>query len=132
LFAGVAEGWRNLTDEQRRSWEEQKENYPQKDVFGDTRIPSAFELYQKMNSNLSLNEQSKISVAVPPQGVPDLVLTDLTASVLDGDLTLIVEHDVIDNGAEVSNFVFVQEATAPRSASVSFVKNKFRSIGTGA
>lgn len=51
-FAFVSGQWRNLSAEQRSTWDAARSNFPTTNAFGEPRLPSAFELFMRLNSAL--------------------------------------------------------------------------------
>lgn len=51
-FSQISSQWRSLTEEQRDAWETARSLYPTTNAFGEPRIPTAYELYMRLNSAL--------------------------------------------------------------------------------
>ena len=69
-FSSVSTIWKSLTDEQRAAWENMTSNYPQQDAWGNTYIPSGFQLYMKLNTTLVSNGLPAISTPLMPEEMP--------------------------------------------------------------
>jgi len=69
-FTTVSQGWNALTNAQRNTWFQRAPLFPYTDIFGNSRIYSASVLYQKLNTNLLIAEQSMITTAPTPIGLP--------------------------------------------------------------
>lgn len=122
-FAGLSSAWRGLTAAQRIAWNAAVADFARTDIFGDSRNPSGFNLYQKLNNNL-LNI-AKAPITAPP--LPDAVDTLVTMSV------------VADFGAQSIDLTYTPAieadhsmlliATPGISPGISFVKSEFRQFG---
>lgn len=125
-FTNFAQGWRGLTQAQRDAWNAAVSDFAKTDVFGDLKNPTGFNLYQRLNNNLSVVGASAILVPPLPAAVGEVVASSLTAE--DGTVAeslSLVLGDAVPAGTAVKVF-----ATAPQSAGKSFVKSEHRLIGT--
>lgn len=68
----LSSSWRNLSDEQKAVWEAQRSNYPTNNAFGESRLPSAYELYMRLNGVLLANGLPLLPVPLAPQSFTDL------------------------------------------------------------
>lgn len=121
-LADFSTNWRNLTEVQRTQWNSAAMNFPRTNVFGDVVVPTGKNLYTRLNINLELIGESAITTPPTPAGVDIIRPTDLVASGVLFDFTLIAPTPV---GAVILVF-----ATPPVSPGVSFVKSEYRLIGT--
>jgi hypothetical protein len=123
-LAGLSQGWRGLTANQRASWNNAVSDYAKTDIFGDLRNPSGFTLYQKLNNNL-LNI-GVVAITTPP--VPQAVdaFTSFTLAAAAGANTITATFAP----AIAADMVVKVFATPPQSAGKSFVKSEYRQIGT--
>ena len=69
-FSQVSTKWKSLSEEQRSAWELMTDNYPAKDAWGNTYIPSGFQLYMKLNTTLVSNGLEYITTPLMPQELP--------------------------------------------------------------
>lgn len=121
-FATFAQGWRSLTQVQRDAWSSAAADFTRNNVFGDNVKMTGANLYMSLNRNIAT--AGGVAITSPP----------LPAAVT-GMLTLSGDPDISDDSilmtytpaipADGTVLVF---ATAPQSAGVSFVKNKYRFI----
>lgn len=121
--------YRGLTPAQRNSWINGAQNYPFTDIFGDVRYLSGQTLFVKLNTNLVNAGGTPIEAAPLPVGIPELAVDSVTATAAAGDLTalsLAISEDDVPAG-----FALAVYATPPTPASIQFVKNRYRFIGTG-
>jgi hypothetical protein len=122
-LATIATSWKGLTAAQRLNWNAAVSLYKGTDIFGDIRQPSGFNLYQKLNNNLS--RAGVAALTVPPLPVALAVITTgVLASVHAGAMTITFTVDPVLTGA-----VIEVKATPPMSPGVSFVKSQFRVLG---
>ena len=120
--------WGSLTVAQRASFANATPNFPYTDIFGDKKELDGKSLFIKLNSNLANIGSPAILVAPAPVGVPVFVADTLSVTQTAG---LISDVELIVSGATVPvGFAMAVYATPPVKAGVSFVKNKFRFIGT--
>ena len=77
LFAQISQGWSGLTQANRDSFNGRVADYSKTDVFGDLKNPSGKALYQRLNQNLGISNQSLITVAPSPVGVPTYTLSSV-------------------------------------------------------
>lgn len=67
-FGSLASRWRSLTVDQQNEWNAAGINYPTVNKFGDTRTPSGYELFMRLNGTLEL-------MGLPIQVLPSLPKT---------------------------------------------------------
>jgi hypothetical protein len=109
-----------LTEEQRASWVAAAPNFPYNDVFGDSRVLSAPQLYSKLNLNLSKIGLPRIDKAPAPVEMPEFSASFFT---LDATaITLVVSPNV------PAGFHAVVRATPPVSAGILNVRTKLRDV----
>ena len=122
FFTANSQGWRGLTDDQRKGFIEQKDNFKTTDVFGDSKSPTGQNLFIKLNQNLLQISESALTDVPLPEEVQGFIRLALEADTGIGTFTLTFDP-AIDAGVKVLVF-----ATAPLSAGVNFVKADFRII----
>jgi hypothetical protein len=125
-FSSNSSEWRNLTAAQRAGWNAAVSDYKKTDIFGDIKVPSGFNLYQKLNNLLVLVGVAVISDAPAPVGIPSQVVVSATAVSGTGVVTV-----TVNPATTPVDFILVIRATAPQSAGKSFVKSEFRVLSTG-
>jgi hypothetical protein len=122
-FATYSQGWRSLTAVQRAAWAAVVDQFTKLNVFGDTVRLTGANLYMSLNRVIATIGGAAIStppIASAPGGVTSL---SLVADVSDAWIKAtyapaIAATDTVEIWA-----------TAPQSAGISFVKNKYRYIG---
>lgn len=119
-----SQAWRGLTDAQRSVWNGAVGAFAKTDIFGDLKNPSGFNLYQRLNNNLTTVGAAPISVPPIPAGVSTVTLNALFIDISDTQLDLDLSANV-PAGTAVKVF-----AAAPQSPGVSFVKSEYRLINT--
>lgn len=123
-LTSFSQSWSALTQEQRDAWNGSVSDYARTDIFGDLRNPTGFNLFQRLNNNLSIAGKAQINVPPLPESVGVVSATALTAQ----DATT-VESMSLTMAADVPVDTAVKVfATAPQSAGKSFVKSEFRLI----
>lgn len=124
-LTSFAQGWRDLTEAQRLSWNGAVNNFTGTDVFADVKIPSGINLYTKLNLNLENAGQAPINTAPLPGSTGYFTSASITAAA--GVPTLDIAY--VASGLAAGQTVIV-EATAPMSPGIYSAKNRFRKIGT--
>jgi hypothetical protein len=118
----LSQNWRGLTAAQRNAWNSAVANFSRTDIFGDLKVPSGFNLYQRLNNNIlalggvvitsppALTDLDQFSAVVLTytSGTPALSLAFTVAAGTDGGYKLY--------------------ATPPLSQGISFVKSEYRLI----
>lgn len=120
-FAAISSAWSSLNNTARESFNGFVTSYATTDIFGDLRNPSGKALFQKLNLNLSISNQTQITTCVSPLAVPALELT--TANIDSGAGTASISTTGNVTGQKV-----VIWATPPLSQGTKFVKNRLRQI----
>lgn len=122
-FTGFSQAWRGLTQQQRDAWNGAVSDYARTDVFGDLKNPTGFNLYQRLNNNLSVVGASAIATPPLPAEVGEVIAESLTYTVA------IPALSVTMSGAVPAGTYVKVWATAPQSPGRSFVKSQYRLIG---
>jgi hypothetical protein len=117
-----SQAWRGLTELQRQGWIDAAPNFPYTDIYGNSKQLSGFQLYVKLNSNLSLIGEPSIDDAPSPVAIPALELASVTAD--DSANTVIIAGTT----PVPADFAMVVMATPNVTPGKSFVKNLFRFI----
>lgn len=81
-FGSLATRWKALTNEQRTQWRESASAYPTINAFGDSRIPSGYELFMRLNGVLVSNDLPLLTVPGTSREIPliegiDIISPDL-------------------------------------------------------
>jgi hypothetical protein len=122
VFTGFAQAWRGLTQAQRDAWNAAVGDFTRTNVFGDSVAPTGFNLFQRLNNNLSIASIAQINVPPLPSEVGVVVADSLTAAVGVPAMSLVL------TGAVPAGTAAKVFATAPMSAGKAFVKNLYRLI----
>ena len=121
VFAAISQGWSALTDAQRQSWNAAVDSYGKTDVFGDIRNPSGKNLFQRLNQNLAISNQTGLVVVGLPDAIP---LANPSTALLDS-----ANNEIgIPTSGDVTGSMVVVWATPPLSAGTRFVRNRLRQI----
>lgn len=123
-LAVLSSAWRSLTAAQREAWNAAVADFAKTDVFGDLRNPTGFNLYQRLNNNLSNIGESTIST--PPAVVAVDAFSSLSLAAEDG--TVAEAMTMTFSPAIESDMKVKVSATPPISAGISFVKSEYRQV----
>lgn len=124
-LTSISKSWAGLTEAQRLQWNAASTNFKKTNVFGDGVTPSGFNLYQKLNNNL-INVGATM-INTPPSPGSVVGISSFSATVVHaGAVTLTFTADA-NAGATQEFEIWATEAI---NAGKSFVKNKFRKIGS--
>jgi hypothetical protein len=121
-LTGISQAWRALTVAQRASFNNAVQDFTKTDIFGDVKSPSGFNLYQRLNNNLSNIGAAAITVAPLASSVLTVVIGAL---VMDATTPA---YTVALSGAVPAGTSMQIWATPGLSAGVSFVKSEYRLI----
>ena len=122
-LATIATSWKGLTAMLRLNWNNAVSMYKATDIFGDIKQPSGFNLFQKLNNNLSRIGVATLTAPPLPVALP-IITSGILASIHAGAMTVTFTVDPIITASVVEIL-----ATAPQSPGISFVKSQFRVIG---
>jgi len=123
ILSSLSTNWAGLSDTQRASWNGAVSGYATTDIFGDIKNPSGFNLYVKLNANLSNAGLTLLVVAPEKIEVP---YTGITSAIFDiSNTTGVITFDSASYDGEV---LFVS-ATPSVSAGKSNVNSEFRGLG---
>lgn len=121
-FTANSQAWRGLTEDQRKGFIEQKDNFKITDIFGDLKSPTGQNLFIRLNQNLLLINEATLTDVPAPTDIQGFIRLELEANTGLGTLTVTFDPAI---AADTKVIVF---ATAPLSAGVNFVKADFRKI----
>lgn len=124
ILGNLSSSWRGLTDAQITAWNAAAENFPYTDIFGTQRFLSGAQLYVGLNKNLEAAGQTTITDAPTPQELPSILASAATITAA-GTATVTIDPATIP-----ADFVLVVYATDQVPNGISFVKNRFRYLGT--
>jgi len=122
VFSAISSGWKVLTAANQILWNNAVAAYKSSDIFGDIKTPSGFNLYQRLNNNLTQCGIANISTPPLPISVSQLTSASL-AAVHAGAITFTYAPAVPAGEA------MILRATPAISPGKSFVKSEFRTIG---
>ena len=123
ILSSLSQGWSQLSDSQRKGWNDAVKEWGVTDIFGDIKNPSGINLFVKLNANLiSVGLPQVLDVPAKTE-VPAVVIVSASYSVSTGALYINFDSDLA-NGK-----IALIRATPKLSAGVSFVKSQFRVIG---
>lgn len=119
-LAGNSSAWSELSEAKRTAWNSAVESYQKTDIFGDLKKPSGKNLFTGLNANLQMIGEATISEPKSPVALIDPLLLSITS--LDGG------EFVLANLPEVTNQVYVVQATPNLSAGTTNFSGKFFNI----
>lgn len=125
-FGTFSQLFRTLTAAQVAAWNAAVDLWKTTNIFGDSVKPSGFNLFVRLNQNISIAGAGTISN--PPTPVMERLSFGCTAVVDVSENTFTVTI----GGAASANAMAVFSATPPLSPSVSYVKNLIRIIDKSA
>ena len=123
LLTLFAQGWRDLTADQRAAWNSAVSDFALTDVFGDIKSPTGFNLYVRLNTNIDIAGGS--AIVIPPlpaavvQSIPSALVMNITGSV-----GTIAFSPTVATGMAV-----ILRMTPSLSPGINFVKSEYRIIG---
>jgi hypothetical protein len=117
----ISQAWRSLSQAERSAWDSAVSDYSKTDIFGDSKNPSGFNLFNKLNSNLLNVGEAQIDVPPAPVGVSVFDTFTLAAAEGAGTMVATVTPAVLPAGEQI-----IVRATSAQSAGKSFVKSEFR------
>lgn len=120
-----SQGWGNLTQTQRDSWNTAaaSASFKKSNIFGDSTQPTGFNLYQKLNNNVNIGGGTLLSN--PPAAVSPSAMASLSVVVTNGTPAITITYTP---AIAAGDYVKVY-ATAGLSQGTGFVKSQFRLIG---
>lgn len=123
VFATLSAAWRSLTALAIAAWNSAVGDYKNTNIFGDVKHPSGFNLYQKLNNNLSQIGIAAIPLPLTPVAVP-IITTGVLTAVHAGTIEVSFTTDPLVVASKI-----IISATTAQSIGKSFVKSEFRQIG---
>ncbi|HSH66770.1 MAG TPA: HMG-box domain-containing protein [Bacteroidia bacterium] len=126
VFSAISQAWRDLTTEERKSWNEAVEYYKYTNVFGDLRTLSGKALFQKLNGNrlnVGLSIDSTVNAPTDVIGIARLS-TELSIAVGTNAIEFTAD---LPQPLEDSQY-FVLEATPSLSQGIDNAANRFRKV----
>lgn len=76
-LAAISRAWKSLTIEEQDAWSAAAADYPAQTVWGDTRQPSGYELYSRLNGVLQGAGLSVLTTPISPRSIVDMGETEL-------------------------------------------------------
>jgi hypothetical protein len=120
-LAAISAAWRALTEANRLAWNDAVGQFKKTDIFGNSRNPSGFNLYQELNNNL-------VNIGIAPITTPPLpaavaTMTSASFAAVHGGAFTLTYAPVIPAGQK-----FLVRATPALSPGKNFVKSELRQI----
>lgn len=125
LLSSLSTQWAELDPAERLSFNNAVASFATTDIFGDIKNPSGFNLFVKLNANLSITGQAAITAAPEKIEVPFAPLLSAEGLVATQALSLAFD------GAGLDGTIVLVSATPALSQGVSNANSKFRAIGFG-
>lgn len=123
-LSSVSQAWGGITTAQRMGFADLADNHPFTDIFGDQKRLDGKAMFAKLNLNLLSAGQATLTDAPVFSNTPFIAAENSTASVANG-----VEVD-LSEATVPAGYTMVFEATPPLPATINFVKNRYRSLGS--
>jgi hypothetical protein len=120
-FSSISTSWKGLAASARTLWNNAVSDYKKSDIFGDIKVPSGFNLYQKLNNNLVNCGIAQITTPPLPINVTQVKTLSMTA--VHAGAIVLTYTDAIPAGEAM-----IIRATHSLSPGKSFVKSEFRQI----
>lgn len=122
LLTNFAQAWRALTAAQRAAWNAAVGDFAKTDVFGDLKTPTGFNLYVRLNTNLSNVGEAAINLPPLPAEVSQVVASACAFN-LTGDVGTVTFSPTVP-----ADHAVIVRATPSLSPGKSFVKSEYRVI----
>jgi hypothetical protein len=122
VFSAISSAWKSLTAANQRLWNDAVANYKKSDIFGDIKSPSGFNLYQKLNNNLT--QVGIANITTPPLPIAVTQFTSASLAAVHAGAITLTYAPAIPAGEAIS-----VRATPAISPGKNFVKSEFRTIG---
>ena len=74
ILASLSQAWGQLTDFQRKGWNEAVKEWGTTDIFGDIKKPSGINLFVKLNANLASVGMPQVSDVPAKAEVPSAII----------------------------------------------------------
>ncbi len=123
-LATISQSWNGITEEQRQAWRNAVTAFRRSDIFGDVRIPSGFNLFQRLNNQLQSVGVGNIVDPPTSLELPEILFSGLAISTTDDT---IVATPSVAAPAGIGLKIF---ATRGISQGVTYVSNEFKHIGS--
>jgi len=124
-FGAASQAWRGLTEAQRQTWINAAPDFPVFDIFGNSKILSGSQLYNRLNLNLAAAGQAAITSAPSPVAITSLVSLTGAAAAGAGTFTITAGIAAVPAGNTA-----ILLATPQYGAGRYFVKNRYRQLTT--
>jgi len=125
VLGSLSTQWSQLTEAQRLSFNNAVADFAKTDIFGDIRNPSGINLFVKLNSNLINTGQPQITSAPVKEEILFSGIASATMDVSAQTVNIALQNE--DNNLGV----ILAVATPTLTNGTSYVKDRFRGIGSG-
>lgn len=122
-LSSISQAWRGMVEASRILWNNAVKDFKTTDIFGDIRTPSGFNLFQKLNNNLTNIGAANLTLPPLPGAVPTFATFSAVCDNSDGSVTLTFTPAIAAT-EKVKLF-----ASAAISGGKSFAKSELRQIG---
>lgn len=129
-LSSVSQAWAGLTASARSAFAALAENHPFVDIFGDQRKLDGKAMFSKLSLNRLSAGQTILTSAPVLTGVPFLAITQVDAAFEVGVGTTV--SIAFDEQTVPVGFTLIVQATPALPATIGFVKNRYRELGTAA
>lgn len=124
-LSSVSQAWAGLNVFARKGFSDLAEQHPYSNIFGDMVKLDGKAMFSKLSLNLLSAGKAMLATPVPFVAVPFIALSAVDYDDVDSTLELTFSKTTVPVG-----YTLVIQATPPLPATINFVKNQFREIGT--
>lgn len=125
-LGGLSQEWSGLNAEQIQAWNAAVQDFPRKNIFGDTKLLNGKNLFVGLNYMRLLTDQGVMNN--PPAPGEISIPTDLSVAQIDTAGSSPKWELTLSLNEQAENVVI--EATAPLTPGTGYFKNRFRVIDT--
>jgi len=120
-FFTVQNLWGSITEAQRQAWIAAAPDWPIMDNIGNMIVLSGYDLFMRLNLNLSIIGAATIDTPVPQQPIPALTEFGFNADLLNGIMNVVTDVTAIP-----ADHTLVIALTAAMPATQNYIKDKLR------
>lgn len=121
ILTQFTQGWSQLTEVERASWNNAVDLFSRTDQFGDVRKLSGKNLYQSLNNVLVASGRTPLTIAPQPEQLGDAIVEQAELNTASSTVSIF--------GRFTSGERYAIIGTAPVTAGTNFVKNRLRVLG---
>lgn len=92
VFGQLSSNWTDLTEAQRKAWNEAVQEWQKTNIFGDLKSPSGRDLYISLNRNILQAGGTAIDVPPTKKGIQPNAITDLSFDAVNEDILIDLQN----------------------------------------